>query len=261
MFESNTVPCPRPARPVAPSPTPVLLNQSLHGIAQVPLLDERRDYNTTSDVLALVSDARYARFFGAQAKLLHAEPFLIALCFKNSPPPCGSGAQSAAWRSLVDELFAQVKPSHVPGPWPAAGTTRTASADSSSSHRRGRSHVGSDGCVPPTSRTPLWCRVAQLQLQAQATVARLDLHLSFVLDGDAAGAPICGCLKDRWRPVRLPPARTLRAPSPATRSAAQPPSCARAHALPRAAVPWVCCLRAARCMCLSLHVAVGLFKG
>eukprot|EP00466_Bigelowiella_natans_P018067 jgi/Bigna1/77006/fgenesh1_pg.45_\ len=35
---------------------------------------------------------------------------------------------------------------------------------------------------------------------AQRLVAEKDLHVKFVLDGDGAGANICKCLKDRWRP-------------------------------------------------------------
>ena len=108
----------------------------------IPLLDERRDYNTTDDVLALLSDPDLAARYFSSAAAAARSPFAIALCFKNSPAPCGSTAASVNWRSLVDDFFAA----------------------------------------------------------AQLLVSKHNLSVAFILDGDAAGAPICTCLKDRWRP-------------------------------------------------------------
>jgi hypothetical protein len=36
--------------------------------------------------------------------------------------------------------------------------------------------------------------------RVMAAIARLDLHVAFVLDGDAGGGNLCGCLRDKWRP-------------------------------------------------------------
>eukprot|EP00040_Diaphanoeca_grandis_P027458 m.156355 g.156355 ORF g.156355 m.156355 type:complete len:715 (+) comp30989_c0_seq1:239-2383(+) len=103
----------------------------------------RNSYNTTDDLLGFVSNPSHSTYFGAVAKASHPEPFVIALCFKQSPPICSSSNPTTAkWLSLVDDFFAT----------------------------------------------------------ANAMIAQHNLHLQFVLDGDASGSPICTCLMNRWRP-------------------------------------------------------------
>ena len=57
----------------------------------------RSNYNTTADILSIVQDVRYRRYF------THADPFLVTLCFKNVDKPCD--VSSAPWRSLIDDFF------------------------------------------------------------------------------------------------------------------------------------------------------------
>lgn len=73
-----------------------------------PLLGRTRsDYNTTSELLQVIQDPKFSRYFGPPARAAHpGSPFLIALCFKNAPDACSKGGRSDDWLGLVDDFFA-----------------------------------------------------------------------------------------------------------------------------------------------------------
>jgi hypothetical protein len=127
----------------------------------IPLLGvTRSDYNTTDDIVDVISSPRYARYFGPEARLTWAEPFIIALCFKNSPTICPESA--------------------------AAGH---------------RGHSEQEPLLVSFNATAAWHGlVNDFYATAMAAVERLDLHVTFVLDGDAAGGNLCSCLQNKWRP-------------------------------------------------------------